>query len=54
MKYSKAIASVVGSMMGYLAGIGLMPESYATPELIGLITGILTAFAVYIAPANRA
>ena len=51
--FSKAIGAIVGGVFGLLAGT-VIPAEYATPEMQGALTVLLSTFAVFIFPANKA
>lgn len=50
--FSKAIGAIVGGVFGLLAG-NIIPVEYATPEMQGALTVLLSTLAVFLFPANR-
>ena len=51
-KYSKLIGMVVGSVLGILVALGLMPEDLNTPELQAAVVTVAGAIGTYFAPKN--
>lgn len=52
--YSKMIGSVVGGVLGLLVSIFGLPAEFASPEVQGLVTVIMSAVFTYAFPANQA
>ncbi len=49
---SKAIAAVIGAVLGILASQGAIPEGWNTPETQAGVLTFITALTVWLAPAN--
>ena len=52
--YSKLFGSIIGGVVGLGVSVGIVPETFSTPEIIGAITVLFAAVATWLAPANRA
>ena len=50
MKYNKAIAAVIAPVISLLVLAGLIPEAWATAEVVTGVTSALTAVAVWAIP----
>jgi hypothetical protein len=51
--YSKVIGAVVGGVVGLLGSRFGLPTDWATPEVQGAITILLSAGATFLFPANK-
>jgi len=51
-KYSKAIGTVIGALIGLGVSLGFLPESFQSPEVIGAITTITGLIGTIFAPKN--
>jgi hypothetical protein len=52
--YSKLVGSVVGGVFGLLVANFGLPAEWATPEIQGAVTVIMSAAFTYLFPANNA
>jgi hypothetical protein len=51
--YSKLVGAVVGGVAGVLVSRFGLPTEFATPEIQGAVTVILSAVATFLFPANK-
>jgi sorbitol-specific phosphotransferase system component IIBC len=50
---SKAVAGVVGVLLGLLVARGLIPPEWNTPDTQLAIVSAITGFIVWVSPANK-
>lgn len=50
--YSKMIGALVGGVAGFLVSMFGLPEAWATPEMQGAITVLLSTVFAFAFPAN--
>jgi|EndMetStandDraft_8_1072994.scaffolds.fasta_scaffold1072172_2 hypothetical protein len=51
--YSKAIGALVGGVFGVLVSRYGLPDAWATPEIQGAVTVLLSAACTWAFPANK-
>jgi len=51
-KYSKAIGSVLGALIGIGVTLGFLPADMQSPENIAAIMTVVTLIGTFFAPAN--
>jgi hypothetical protein len=51
--YSKLIGAVVGGVIGLLGSAFALPTDWATPEIQGALTVLMSALFTFFFPANK-
>lgn len=53
MKYSKMFGAIIGAVLGMAVAKFGLPAEVASPEVESALTLLVTAFATWLAPANK-